>query len=259
MAGLEPTTQPFGWTTSINSNQLSYITIFTGTPPRTWTLTNSFGDYRATNYTRGVWSRVSYFIYTLTTPLISVNIIICSVSLNTLSQYCLFLLCYNRHCKWLEFKNDLCIFLKNRSNWTLWVVRIFCIVCYSTHWMQVFANSTTKRCLWFIENGECTFSHSPLIHINQMENWCSFTIYHNMAPSTIVGFSGTNVCLPTIPTSLSRYRYSSYETRLLLTFEVRTLCGLIMPCQAMAGVAGFEPANAGVKVRCLTAWLHPNI
>ena len=27
----------------------------------------------------------------------------------------------------------------------------------------------------------------------------------------------------------------------------------------MAGMAGFGPANAGVKVRCLTAWLHPNI
>ena len=27
----------------------------------------------------------------------------------------------------------------------------------------------------------------------------------------------------------------------------------------MAGMAGFEPANAGVKVPCLTAWLHPNI
>ena len=27
----------------------------------------------------------------------------------------------------------------------------------------------------------------------------------------------------------------------------------------MAGVAGFEPANAGVKVPCLTAWRHPKI
>ena len=26
----------------------------------------------------------------------------------------------------------------------------------------------------------------------------------------------------------------------------------------MAGVAGFEPTNAGVKVPCLTAWRHPN-
>ena len=25
----------------------------------------------------------------------------------------------------------------------------------------------------------------------------------------------------------------------------------------LAGMAGFEPANDGVKVRCLTAWLHP--
>ena len=27
----------------------------------------------------------------------------------------------------------------------------------------------------------------------------------------------------------------------------------------LAGVAGFEPTNAGVKVPCLTAWLHPNV
>ena len=29
--------------------------------------------------------------------------------------------------------------------------------------------------------------------------------------------------------------------------------------RGMAGVEGFEPSNAGVKVLCLTAWLHPNI
>ena len=27
----------------------------------------------------------------------------------------------------------------------------------------------------------------------------------------------------------------------------------------MAGMAGFEPANAGVKVPCLTAWRHPTV
>ena len=27
----------------------------------------------------------------------------------------------------------------------------------------------------------------------------------------------------------------------------------------MAGLAGFEPAHDGVKVRCLTAWLIPNV
>ena len=25
----------------------------------------------------------------------------------------------------------------------------------------------------------------------------------------------------------------------------------------LAGMAGFEPTNDGVKVRCLTTWLHP--
>ena len=27
----------------------------------------------------------------------------------------------------------------------------------------------------------------------------------------------------------------------------------------MAGMAGFEPTHNGVKVRCLTAWRHPNM
>ena len=27
----------------------------------------------------------------------------------------------------------------------------------------------------------------------------------------------------------------------------------------MAGMAGLEPANAGVKVPCLTTWLHPSV
>ena len=29
------------------------------------------------------------------------------------------------------------------------------------------------------------------------------------------------------------------------------------PALGLAGVAGFEPADAGVKVPCLAAWLHP--
>ena len=27
----------------------------------------------------------------------------------------------------------------------------------------------------------------------------------------------------------------------------------------MVGAVGFEPTHDGVKVRCLTAWLHPNL
>src|SRR3990167_126072 len=29
-------------------------------------------------------------------------------------------------------------------------------------------------------------------------------------------------------------------------------------CSMNTGVLGFEPRNAGIKTRCLTAWLHPN-
>ena len=27
----------------------------------------------------------------------------------------------------------------------------------------------------------------------------------------------------------------------------------------MAGVLGFEPRNAGIRIRCLTAWRYPNL
>ena len=27
----------------------------------------------------------------------------------------------------------------------------------------------------------------------------------------------------------------------------------------MAGVQGFEPWNGGIRIRCLTAWLYPNM
>ena len=30
-------------------------------------------------------------------------------------------------------------------------------------------------------------------------------------------------------------------------------------CPDVAGMAGLEPANAGVKVPCLTTWLHPSM
>ena len=35
--------------------------------------------------------------------------------------------------------------------------------------------------------------------------------------------------------------------------------GVIKSLVLLAGVAGFEPTHARVKVSCLTAWLHPNI
>ena len=33
----------------------------------------------------------------------------------------------------------------------------------------------------------------------------------------------------------------------------------ITPMLRVAGVAGLEPTHAGVKVPCLTAWLHPYV
>ena len=35
--------------------------------------------------------------------------------------------------------------------------------------------------------------------------------------------------------------------------------GAVRGISELAGMAGLEPANAGVKVPCLTTWLHPNV
>ena len=58
-----------------------------------------------------------------------------------------------------------------------------------------------------------------------------------------------------------------YEKRLALNAvtQNRTICAFTKTeCVAyqmsrkLAGVAGFEPAHADTKNRCLTTWLHPN-
>ena len=43
---------------------------------------------------------------------------------------------------------------------------------------------------------------------------------------------------------------------LLLSTRRAHICS---PITGVAGVDGFEPSNAGVKVLCLTAWQYPNI
>ena len=50
-------------------------------------------------------------------------------------------------------------------------------------------------------------------------------------------------------------REKSLEISAFLVFS----CLHLNQTRIMAGVAGFGPTNAGVKVPCLTAWLHPNI
>ena len=46
---------------------------------------------------------------------------------------------------------------------------------------------------------------------------------------------------------------------LLITVIVKLLKYYIFICvYILTGVEGLEPANGGVKVRCLTTWLHPN-
>lgn len=54
--------------------------------------------------------------------------------------------------------------------------------------------------------------------------------------------------------SAGTWRCSGYASRRLKKTAVRKLHTAVM-----AGMAGFEPADDGVKVRCLTPWLHPNI
>ena len=56
-------------------------------------------------------------------------------------------------------------------------------------------------------------------------------------------------------TSESKKAEKSLEISAFLVFS----CLHLNQTRIMAGVAGFGPTNAGVKVPCLTAWLHPNI
>ena len=55
-------------------------------------------------------------------------------------------------------------------------------------------------------------------------------------------------------TSESKKAEKSLEISAFLVFS----CLHLNQTLIMAGMAGFEPTNAGVKVPCLTAWRHPN-
>ena len=41
--------------------------------------------------------------------------------------------------------------------------------------------------------------------------------------------------------------------------SAQTGSGAVRGISELAGMAGLEPADAGVKVPCLTTWLHPSI
>ena len=41
------------------------------------------------------------------------------------------------------------------------------------------------------------------------------------------------------------------------THWLRVSCSTNWAKGTLAGVAGFEPTNAGIKIQCLTAWRHP--
>ena len=45
--------------------------------------------------------------------------------------------------------------------------------------------------------------------------------------------------------------------RFELGIKVLQTSALPLGYVAMARVAGFEPANDGIRIRCLTAWLYP--
>ena len=49
--------------------------------------------------------------------------------------------------------------------------------------------------------------------------------------------------------------YKSYSLPLV---KVQILKGFKLVSLRLAGVAGFEPTDAGIKIPCLTAWRHPN-
>ena len=49
------------------------------------------------------------------------------------------------------------------------------------------------------------------------------------------------------------HKFSEFANVLIYKEKVAKMTTL----QNVAGVAGFEPTNDGVKVRCLTSWLYP--
>ena len=71
--------------------------------------------------------------------------------------------------------------------------------------------------------------------------------------SPICGGTPTFIIEP--KTTESKKAEKSLEISAFLVFSCLHLNQTLM----MAGVAGFGPTNARVKVWCLTAWLHPNI
>ena len=60
-----------------------------------------------------------------------------------------------------------------------------------------------------------------------------------------------------IPLGVSRISLRSNRTRRKANITEKSTC--LGKCFFLAGVAGFGPTNARVKVWCLTAWLHPNV
>ena len=57
------------------------------------------------------------------------------------------------------------------------------------------------------------------------------------------------------------YKSSATPMPHLLPIPSSFLPARLSFCRAlhMAGIAGFEPTNTGVKVPCLTAWQYPNM
>ena len=83
-------------------------------------------------------------------------------------------------------------------------------------------------------------------------------IYQNMH------FAGSNPATgQKTPNASTKFRKTSESKKAEKSLEISAFLVFSMlhlnQTRIMAGVAGFGPTNAGVKVPCLTAWLHPNI
>jgi hypothetical protein len=82
----------------------------------------------------------------------------------------------------------------------------------------------------------------------------SFDIKNGGGTQTRTGGKGfADLCLTTWLCRLSMERKTGFEPA-TLALARRYSTTELFP-QIMAGLAGFEPAHDGVKVRCLTAWL----
>ena len=118
------------------------------------------------------------------------------------------------------------------------------LLSYTCMLLKMNKNSEGKNCM--------TAKPSRICIVNQL--LLSLTLSLNLSNLTIQLVNDRSIVILTT----REFRYSVFNTMDLPIIRFLHLYNLLLKTY-LAGMAGFEPASAGVKVPCLAAWLHPNI